>query len=195
MADASDKIHAKAVMVPDVEHREVDAKASEMPLTAKTTKEATNDPRVYGTVKFEQDRKGGAVHITGELYGLAEGEHGFHVHAFGDTSTGCTSAGPHFNPTNVDHAGPDDKTRHVGDLGNIKADKHGVAKIDIKDKHIQLSGDHSVVGRCIVVHVKKDDLGKGGDDESLKTGNAGARLACAIIGLYKPEEKKKPDEK
>ena len=51
-------------------------------------------------------------------------------------------------------------------------------------------GDRSVVGRGIVVHADKDDLGQGGDKESLKTGNAGDRLACGVIVLRGDNEDK-----
>ncbi|KAG8980412.1 Superoxide dismutase [Cu-Zn] [Tulasnella sp. 425] len=48
------------------------------------------------------------------------------------------STGTHFNPFGKTHGAPDDKERHVGDLGNIQSDKDGVADVDITDHVISL---------------------------------------------------------
>ncbi|XP_068756940.1 uncharacterized protein [Montipora capricornis] len=142
-----------------------------------------NNSEVQGVIHFEQ--KGELCRIHGEVKGLTPGLHGFHVHQFGDGTNGCTSAGPHFNPAGKLHGGPEDEQRHYGDLGNIIADDTGVAKVDITDRLVTLVGNNSVVGRTIVVHAKEDDLGKGGNEESTKTGNAGGRFACGVIGITK----------
>ena len=36
--------------------------------------------------------------------------------------------------------------------------------------------------RSFVIHEGIDDLGRGDNEESLKTGNAGGRMGCGIIG-------------
>ncbi|KAF2920972.1 hypothetical protein DAI22_08g251000 [Oryza sativa Japonica Group] len=134
--------------------------------------------QVEGVVTLTQDDQ-----VNVRVTGLTPGLHGFHLHEFGDTTNGCISTGPHFNPNNLTHGAPEDEVRHAGDLGNIVANAEGVAEATIVDKQIPLSGPNSVVGRAFVVHELEDDLGKGGHELSLSTGNAGGRLACGVVGL------------
>lgn len=140
---------------------------------------------VKGTINFFQSTPTSPVTVTGEITGLTPGQHGFHIHEFGDTTNGCTSAGAHYNPFNKTHGAPDAENRHVGDLGNVIAGPNGVAKVNITDSQISLSGTYSVLGRAMVVHADPDDLGLGGHELSLTTGNAGARVACGVIGISK----------
>ena len=65
----------------------------------------------------------------GTVVGLngSEALHGFHIHTEPISDGDCASAAGHYNPANVDHAGPEDEVRHVGDLGNILSDDFGVA--------------------------------------------------------------------
>ncbi|CAH8649492.1 unnamed protein product [Schistosoma rodhaini] len=138
---------------------------------------------VKGVVKFTQETDNGPVHVHAEFSGLKAGKHGFHVHEFGDTTNGCTSAGAHFNPTKQEHGAPEDSIRHVGDLGNVVAGADGNAVYNATDKLISLNGSHSIIGRTMVIHENEDDLGRGGHELSKVTGNAGGRLACGVIGL------------
>jgi len=141
------------------------------------------DAGVTGSLVLEQSAAGGPTTIKGKISGLKGGLHGFHVHQFGDLSDGCKSAGAHFNPFNLTHGAPTDEKRHVGDLGNLTATDGADTAVNISDSLVSLIGQHSVIGRALVVHEKEDDLGKGGNEESTKTGNAGGRLACGVIGI------------
>ena len=137
-----------------------------------------------GKITFLQ--QDGSVKIIVDMEGLKSGKHGFHIHEFGDVSDmKGVSAGGHFNPTNKKHGGPMDAERHVGDLGNIIADKNGKVHQEIIDKIISLNGVNSIIGRAVVVHAGMDDL------KTQPTGNSGARVAFGVIGIAKSEETKK----
>lgn len=140
-----------------------------------------NENNVSGTIHLSEERNG--VRIKYNITGLSDGKHGFHIHEYGDLTDGCTSACSHFNPFNKPHGGLHSKERHLGDLGNIIS-KNNVSKGSIFAEKITLESSKktSVVGRMIIVHEDEDDLGQGGDLESTKTGNAGKRLACGVIG-------------
>lgn len=138
----------------------------------------TEKNETRGMVKFTQTSEG--IKIVADVVGLTPGKHGFHIHEFGDCSLlDGKSAGGHFNPDDKKHGAPDGSERHVGDLGNLLANEEGKANYEMIDTHISFSGPHSIIGRAIIVHAGEDDL------TSQPTGNAGARLACGVIGLAK----------
>lgn len=134
----------------------------------------TTGNAVTGWVTFEEMQ--GHVHVKAEVRGLTPGKHGFHIHEKGDCSSGDgKSAGGHFNPEGVDHAGPDAPKRHAGDLGNLTAGEDDLATYDRMDTVIRMTGLRSILGRGVIVHEKEDDL------STQPTGAAGARVACGII--------------
>ncbi|MBO0695670.1 MAG: superoxide dismutase family protein [Verrucomicrobia bacterium] len=152
---------------------------SSAPLKAVAVLHPTAGNKVSGTVTFTEVADG--VQVRAEISGLTPGNHGFHVHEFGDCSAAdASSAGAHFNPTNKPHAGPDAAERHEGDMGNIQADASGKAKLEYVDHQISLTDDQrSTIGRAVVVHAKADDL------KTQPAGDSGARVACGVIGWAK----------
>ncbi len=145
---------------------------------------APNKHNVSGKIEVQETKTG--LKVNYEITGMKDGLHGFHIHEYGDLSDGCNSACSHFNPFNKNHGGLHSKERHEGDLGNIES-KNNISKGELFAKGLCLTRNKklSILGRMFIVHDKEDDLGLGGDEESLKTGNAGARLACGVIGLKK----------
>lgn len=131
------------------------------------------DNRVAGTVTFT--KVAGGVRIVADVTGLTPGEHGFHVHEHGSCEGDGTSAGGHYNPTNSKHGGPDSPERHVGDFGNLVADNDGKAHYDRIDTLISLEGEHSIIGKSLVIHADRDDF------VTQPTGNSGARIGCGLI--------------
>jgi superoxide dismutase, Cu-Zn family len=147
------------------------------PIEAIASFRGPDSGNINGTVLFKENGNKG-TYIEVDLTGVPNGKHGFHIHEAGNLSEGCKSACDHFNPTGVDHGDID--SGHVGDMGNIES-INGRVKTTLYSKQIKLRGTHNVIGRSVIIHADKDDLGFGHGD-SLKTGNAGARIACAVIG-------------
>lgn len=144
--------------------------------TATATLTPTTGNVTAGSVRFVQ--AGDHVRVSGEIRGLRPGaEHGFHVHEKGDCSSGDgMSAGGHFNPDGAPHGRHGAGPHHVGDIPSLRANANGVARFDFTSTTIRLgNGPHSVVGRGLIVHRDPDDY------TTQPTGNAGPRLACAVI--------------
>lgn len=144
-----------------------------------------NDSGLSGLISFDQSTESSPVTITMKIFG-AKSIHGFHIHEKGSIESGCISAGAHYNPLLQNHGGPDSTERHMGDLGNIfTTDGNKITHQFVNDK-ISLYGEYSILGRTCVVHAYQDDLGSGENEDSLKTGNSGPRLACGIVQTYDP---------
>ena len=143
--------------------------------------------KIKGSVVFTEDLNNDVVIIDISIEGLKRtGLHGFHVHESGDLTSQCESMCAHFNPFGKTHGCPGMSNRHVGDLGNLQPDTNGIAHYRMVDNLIKLRGSKSnIIGRGLIIHADEDDCGKGGDEASLKNGNAGKRIACAIIGYSK----------
>jgi superoxide dismutase, Cu-Zn family len=178
-----------AVSLPAADHDKAHAEAWATVKQAIAVLHPTEGNQCRGTVQFVE--QGDSVKITAQIEGLNPGQkHAFHIHEYGDCSApDATSAGGHYNPEGHMHGLPDTGApgtgqRHAGDLGNLQADNQGKARLEITVKNISIAGTRNpVIGRGVIVHAKPDDGGQ-------PVGNAGARIACGVIGVAKAPEKK-----
>jgi superoxide dismutase, Cu-Zn family len=137
-----------------------------------------HESTVSGQLVFTETQNG--YRVEGQISGLSpNGVHGFHVHEVGDCSApDGSSAKEHFDPHGEAHGARAAAESHVGDLGNIRADEAGVARISVeKPKGRLKKGAEAIAGRAIIVHARPDDL------ETQPAGDAGSRIGCGVIDV------------
>lgn len=171
-------MHTRFLMVPVVLSAALLAAGCATPAAPSATANLvpTTGNTTNGTVRFVQS--GGKVQVSGVVRGLKpNAEHGFHVHEKGDCSSrDGMSTGGHFNPGGAAHGRHGEGTHHTGDLPSLRADAAGVATFNFESTSLALgSGANDIVGKGLIVHRDPDDY------RTQPTGNAGPRLACAVI--------------
>jgi Cu-Zn family superoxide dismutase len=155
------------------------------PAWAQSAGEPNNVPLIglkgdsIGKVLLRGGPSGSVLRITIAAGGLAPGWHGIHLHTVGD----CSDHGQfqhskgHVNHGAKKHGllnpeGPDD-----GDLANVFANADGSVNAEVSSPS-PLAGAQGLLdadGSALVIHANEDD------HSSQPIGNAGARIACAVV--------------
>lgn len=163
--------------------------SSEMGTPFATAKLVTQKGEDAGTVTFTTTQAGTEINVDAK--GLEPGFHGFHVHDKGKCEGDFKSAGGHLS--GPDHAHGADHSAgyhpHAGDLPSLLAAKDGTAKLTVTTDALTPELLLGTDGASLIVHEGRDNFAniperyapEGPDQDTLKTGDAGARFACGVI--------------
>jgi len=117
--------------------------------------------------------------VRGRLKNLPRGIHALHFHETGKCEAPFKTAGGHYNPTQRSHGLLDPGGLHAGDLPNLVVPRSGKLDFETFAPGLTLSaGPASVLdadGTALVLHAKADD------HHTQPSGDAGDRIACAVI--------------
>lgn len=130
----------------------------------------------------------GKTDVDAEVWGVAPGFHGFHVHAVGECVPPFTSAGGHYNPTGSEHGD------HAGDLPSLLVNGDGTGELTFETDRFSVEELFDSDGSALIVHAGRDNYANiptryrsetegtfGPDSATRATGDAGARAACGEV--------------
>ena len=132
-----------------------------------------------GTVGLTQLPSG--VLINARLEGVPPGAHGFHLHTTGrcEPGEGFGTAGGHLS-AGMTHGLATRGGPHPGDMPNAYVGEDGVLEVSVLNTRVALEGDRGTPlldrdGTALLIHSGADD------HRSQPSGDAGERIACAVI--------------
>ncbi len=133
---------------------------------------------VLGRAVITQEATG--VKVIADITGLPAGDYAMHLHGVGKCEgPGFTSAGPHFNPAQKQHGHLNPMGEHAGDLPNVTVGSDRRGRLEAERPGLTLKGGATPLldadGAALVLHAAADDY------RSDPAGNAGARVACAVL--------------
>lgn len=139
-----------------------------------------NGSNISGIIYFNDNI--GSIDVIASVNGLSLGNHGFHIHTYGDfSSSKGLSTGDIYDPLKIGRENSEATKRQLGNLGNIYAPENLIAKYNQTIFSMSINGINSILGRAIVIHEHEDDF------SSEPCGNAGEIIAAGIIGISNTE--------
>lgn len=136
--------------------------------------EVMSNDGITGTVDVMPTESGTMV-VKIDLAGVPAGEHAVHIHETGDCSAAdYSSAGGHLTG-GMEHGVMSENGPHAGDLPNAMVGDDGL--LQVTNFKPDLTADMLVDddGAGFILHSGADDY------ESQPSGDAGSRIACAVL--------------